>query len=364
MTGRPRGRRSETAELTVWLLITIVIASQSAPGRRVPRRLSCAATVWYCWIIRPPAAFRRPPGADGAFTAPRAPRRAPSRRSAPGRLTGPSPGPRRACCCLRTGPRTARATPPPPGPAGPVRSRLARSLYPHRPASRGGPSRRRVPDRFQYRHREREENAFAHRIHARAACARAPSAASRSNPSLPRGAPCRLMGGPYGGPSRRRQIHFRGDGRGLCRAHLLYSAPGAPQPVRHDCERTLGGDGWRRRRPGPPRPGDGETVDGVPSALEHTAVPGQARRAATSLPIEVRPPLRHSSGGCHWALAGTRPLSAASGAQATRDPSRTSRGAPRKRRRCCARSGRVRPDPLVPAPLPTPVARRPRRRHA
>lgn len=156
---------------------------------------------------------------------------------------------------------------------------------------------------------------------------------------------------------------LQGDGRGLGRAHLLYSAPGALGPVRCDCERTLVGDGWRRRRSGPSRTADGETTDDVTSVLEHSAVSDQARRAATSLPIELRPPPRYSSGGGHWALADTRRPSVPSGAQATRAPTRPSRDAP-LRRRCRARPVTARTGPLVPAPLPMPVAWRLRRRHA
>ena len=125
----------------------------------------------------------------------------------------------------------------------------------------------------------------------------------------------------------------RGDRRGLCRAHLLYSAPGPPHSVRHDCRRTLGGVRWRRRLPGPSRPGDGGTADDVNSAPEHTAVPDQARRAATFLPIEVRPPLRHSNGDDHWALAGTRHPSAASGPHATCDSAGLGCGLSRRRHR-------------------------------
>ena len=116
-------------------------------------------------------------------------------------------------------------------------------------------------------------------------------------------------------------------------------------------------------RSGPSRPGDGGTADNVTPALEHAAIPGRAWRAATSLPIDVRPPSRHSSGRCHWALAGTRRSKAASGAHATRGSSQPSRGAPPRRRRR-ARLGRAQAGPLAPGPLPTPVAWYPQRRHA
>ena len=370
-TGRLSGHRSRRLESAVWLAITIVIASQSNLGRPVPQRPNRCASCCFAVICRPRTGS---PGRVGPTAAPLRSREPPGvavRRSVPRRVDRPHPPSKRASHCSRRGHRTTSR----PLPGGPGRPRLARSPLAHGPASRGAPSRRRVPDRFHYRHPGPGKNAVAGKIHARGVFA----AHSRSMPSPPPAAGVagtRTVGAPRrGAPDTlgkecARTVPCAGSVQCATRAAPLRCG-GGPDVADHDAlhavgvarERTLAETGSFSRRAGASRPGADQTAD-VTSLPDHTTGSCSQRPVACSLPIKVRRPSRHSS----------RSSTSSSRRRAT-SPTRfrcasDTRPLPVTPRRSTLPPGArgtglraPRPAPFAASPSRTPVAWRSRRRH-
>ena len=135
-TGQPSGSPVETSNLTDWLAITIVIASQSAPRRPVPQHLYSAASTCNSECNRLwPASAGTMDGASGSRRS-RKLLGAASRRPGPSRFTWAVP--ERACGRPRIGPQlTERTLAPPPStrPGDPGCPHFARSASRHGPAA-------------------------------------------------------------------------------------------------------------------------------------------------------------------------------------------------------------------------------------